>query len=178
MAKTHLESVKSALGITGEYQDATLKIYIDEVIAYMVGAGVSTEVIDSNVSAGVIARGVTDLWNYNGGAGKFSDYFYQRLTQLVYGIQNGKIIYFSEGDWGNTYPVNITGVDISENDKIVFTCGDVIKEYRDVYENCVLITFTQDESNKLQRNTYPWTLKLINETAVVTLVSDGVLIVN
>ena len=84
MADTHLESVKSALGITGEYQDATLRIYIDEVIAYMVSAGVSIDVINSNVSAGVIARGVTDLWNYNGGAGKLSDYFYQRVSQLAY----------------------------------------------------------------------------------------------
>ena len=84
MVDTHLELVKSALGITGEYQDATLKIYIDEVIAYMVSVGVSTEVINSEVSAGVIARGVTDLWNYNGGSGKLSDYFYQRVIQLKY----------------------------------------------------------------------------------------------
>ena len=79
-----LESVKSALGITGTYQDATLKIYIDEVKAYMKDAGVPDEVINSSLSAGVIARGVTDLWNYNGGAGKLSDYFYQRVSQLAY----------------------------------------------------------------------------------------------
>lgn len=84
MVDTHLEGVKSALGITGTYQDATLKIYIEEVIAYMKDAGVSTEVINSDVSAGVIARGVTDLWNYNGGSGKLSDYFYQRVSQLAY----------------------------------------------------------------------------------------------
>ena len=84
MADTHLDKVKSALGITGTYQDATLTIYIDEVKAYMKDAGVSTEVIESELSAGVIARGVTDLWNYNGGAGKLSDYFYQRVSQLAY----------------------------------------------------------------------------------------------
>ena len=84
MVDTHLEGVKSALGITGTYQDATLKIYIEEVIAYMKDAGVSTEVINSDVSDGVIARGVTDLWNYNGGSGKLSDYFYQRVSQLAY----------------------------------------------------------------------------------------------
>ena len=84
MADTHLELVKGALGITGNYQDATLKIYIDEVKAYMRDAGVSIEVIDSDVSAGVIARGVTDLWNYNNGAGKLSEYFYQRVSQLAY----------------------------------------------------------------------------------------------
>lgn len=80
----HLEKVKNALGITGTYQDATLNVYIGEVVEYMKDAGVSTEVINSDVSAGVIARGVTDLWNYNGGAGKLSDYFYQRVSQLSY----------------------------------------------------------------------------------------------
>jgi hypothetical protein len=83
MADT-LNKVKSALGITGEYQDETLTVYIDEVKAYMVSAGVPKEVIESDVSAGVIARGVTDLWNYNGGAGKLSEYFYQRVSQLAY----------------------------------------------------------------------------------------------
>ena len=84
MADTHLDKVKSALGITSNYQDTTLEIYIDEVKAYMRDAGVSTDVINSELSAGVIARGVTDLWNYNGGAGKLSDYFYQRVSQLAY----------------------------------------------------------------------------------------------
>ena len=84
MADTHLDKVKNALGITGTFQDATLTIYIDEVKAYMKDAGVSTDVIESELSAGVIARGVTDLWNYNGGAGKLSDYFYQRVSQLAY----------------------------------------------------------------------------------------------
>ena len=79
-----LNKVKSALGITGGYQDETLTVYIDEVKAYMRSAGVPEEVIESDVSAGVIARGVTDLWNYNGGAGKLSDYFYQRVSQLAY----------------------------------------------------------------------------------------------
>lgn len=83
MADT-LSKVKSALGITGDYQDATLEIYIDEVKAYMADAGVPESVINSEKSAGVIARGVTDLWNYNGGAGKLSDYFYQRVCQLAY----------------------------------------------------------------------------------------------
>ncbi len=81
MADTYLEGVKRALGITGEYQDETLKIYIEEVKAYLVSAGVSTDVINSSVSAGVIARGVTDLWL---GGGKLSDYFYQRVSQLTY----------------------------------------------------------------------------------------------
>lgn len=79
-----MTAVKNALGITGNYQDPTISVYVDDVIAYMESAGVPTAVINSSKSAGVIARGVTDLWNYNGGAGKLSEYFYQRVGQLVY----------------------------------------------------------------------------------------------
>ena len=81
---TVLESVKSALGITGNYQDATLSIYIDEVIAYMRDAGVSETTLNSLASVGVISRGVSDLWNYGSGSGQLSDYFYQRVSQLSY----------------------------------------------------------------------------------------------
>lgn len=77
-----LEKVKKSLGITGTYQDETLNGYIDEVKEYMVSAGVPSAVANSDKSAGVIARGVADLWNYN--AGKLSDYFYQRVSQLAY----------------------------------------------------------------------------------------------
>jgi hypothetical protein len=48
----------------------------------MKDAGVSNSIINSDVSAGVIARGVTDLWNYGSNTGKLSDYFYQRVSQL------------------------------------------------------------------------------------------------
>lgn len=78
-----LTKVKSALGITGNYQDTTLNIYIDEVKAYMKDAGVPKSVIDSDISAGVISRGVTDLWSYGTNDGKLSNYFYQRVSQLA-----------------------------------------------------------------------------------------------
>ena len=75
-----LADVKSALGITGEYQDATLTVYFNEVIDYLTDAGVSA----SNITSGIVARGVADLWNYGAGDGKLSDYFMQRATQLSY----------------------------------------------------------------------------------------------
>ena len=78
-----LTKVKSALGITGNYQDATLNIYIDEVKYYMADAGVPEAIINSDISAGVISRGVTDLWSYGTNDGKLSDYFYQRVSQLA-----------------------------------------------------------------------------------------------
>ncbi len=79
-----LTKVKNGLGITGTYQDETLKVYIDEVKSYLSDAGVKTAVINSSASIGVIIRGVADLWNYGVGNAKLSDYFYQRATQLVY----------------------------------------------------------------------------------------------
>lgn len=79
-----LEKVKTALGITGKYQDDTLNMYIDEVKAYLLDAGVSQTIVDSSSSVGVIARGVSDLWNYGSGNTELSSYFMQRAIQLVY----------------------------------------------------------------------------------------------
>lgn len=82
-----LAKVKNALGIQGEYQDDTLIEYIDAVIDYLVDAGVA----ESNITAGLVARGVSDLWTYGSGAGKygaangaFSEFFVQRAIQLSY----------------------------------------------------------------------------------------------
>ena len=77
---TMLESVKNALGITGDYQNDTLTSYIDEVKAFLIDAGVS----EGDITVGIVARGVTDLWNYGNGNGKLSEYFMQRATQLSY----------------------------------------------------------------------------------------------
>lgn len=75
-----LEDVKNALGVTGSYQDATLQAYIDEVTAFLVDAGVKK----ANITSGIIARGVADLWVYGAGEGKLSSYFMMRATQLAY----------------------------------------------------------------------------------------------
>lgn len=82
-----LENVKNALGITGTYQDATLTEYMDEVIAFLENAGVPK----SNMTSGIIARGVSDLWNYGGGGGSLSRYFMIRAVQLSVkaGASNG-----------------------------------------------------------------------------------------
>lgn len=74
-----LEDVKNALGITGTYQDATLQIYFDEVVAFLVDAGVP----EANITSGVVARGVADLWNYGEAEGKLSSYFMMRASQLA-----------------------------------------------------------------------------------------------
>lgn len=83
MADTNLlTKIKNGLGITGDFQDATLTVYVDEVKAFMRSAGVTEAVIESDVSAGCIMRGVADLWNYGSGNAKLSDYFKMRLIQL------------------------------------------------------------------------------------------------
>jgi len=75
----YLDDVKNAIGITGTYQDATLLVYIDEVVSFLQDAGVKP----ANITSGVVARGVSDLWNYGAGEGKLSSYFIQRASQLA-----------------------------------------------------------------------------------------------
>jgi hypothetical protein len=76
-----LAGVKAALGVTSDFMDTTISIYIDEVTDYMSGAGVPDNVIAASV--GVIARGVNDLWTASSGDAKYSPYFYDRVSQLV-----------------------------------------------------------------------------------------------
>lgn len=83
-----LSKIKNGLGITGDYQDETLKIYIDDVKAFMKDAGVPASNIDSSAAVGCIVRGVADLWNYSSGTVKFSDYFIQRVIQLATGAKS------------------------------------------------------------------------------------------
>ena len=80
IATALLASVKTALNIEGTYQDDTIAEYIDEVVAFLKDAGV----VASNITAGIVARGVSDLWNYGAGEGKLSTYFIQRAAQISY----------------------------------------------------------------------------------------------
>ena len=77
-----LDRVKALLGITGNYQDNTINEYIIEVREFLADAGVPEQC----TSVGLLARGVSDLWNYGAGDGKLSEYFMQRATQLSYKI--------------------------------------------------------------------------------------------
>lgn len=77
-----LSKVKIRLGITGEYQDDLLTGYIEDVKNFLADAGVPIEVITSEASVGVIARGVSDSWNFGSGDGRFSRMFFQRAEQL------------------------------------------------------------------------------------------------
>lgn len=79
-----LVEVKKSLGITGNYQDETLRNYILEVLEYLSDAGVNDGVLQSKSITGVVVRGVSDLWGYGSGDGRFSPYFVQRAVQLSY----------------------------------------------------------------------------------------------
>lgn len=84
-----LQKVKDATGISGDYQDATLNVYIEEVRQFLLDAGLKESTVNSVSAVGVICRGVMDLWNYVAGEARFSRYFMQRITQLLL-IQNGR----------------------------------------------------------------------------------------
>lgn len=80
MINVTLNDVKSALGITGDYQNETLQSFFDDVVSFLVDAGVA----ETHITSGLVARGVADLWNYGSADGKLSLYFMQRATQLSF----------------------------------------------------------------------------------------------
>ena len=79
-----LNGVKQRLGETGSFTetDTVLTDYINDVMDYMSGAGVSDAVIASHV--GVIARGVDDMFVNNSGSTDFSPMFKNMVAQLAY----------------------------------------------------------------------------------------------
>lgn len=77
-----LIKVKTGLGITHSFQDETIRLYIEDVKAFMISAGVSQMIVNSEFSVGCILRGVADLYNFGSGNTKFSPYFLQRVQQL------------------------------------------------------------------------------------------------
>jgi hypothetical protein len=81
-AAERLAKVKTALGISGDYQNDTLTLYIDEVIEDLVDGGVARSIAESSAAVGCIALGVNDLWNYSSGGVKHSEQFNRRLIQL------------------------------------------------------------------------------------------------
>lgn len=80
-----LTTVKQMLFGTdaGTFRDDLLTAYINEVKDFMKNAGVPESVISSNSAVGIIAIGVSDLWNYQAGGVKLSEYFIQRVIQLT-----------------------------------------------------------------------------------------------
>ena len=79
-----LEGVKERLSESGEFAeiDATLTGYIEDIMDYMSGAGVSDEMIASHI--GCIARGVDDMYCNNSGGADFSPAFKNMVAQLAY----------------------------------------------------------------------------------------------
>lgn len=75
-----VEEIKTRLAITGNHHDSLLLAYANDTKEYLLSAGVPLAVLESERSIGIIARGVSDMWN---GEGKFSEMFYQRAIQLT-----------------------------------------------------------------------------------------------
>jgi len=78
-----LEKVKESLGIYGSFQDKTIENYINEAKQYLSDGGVCQCIVNAETSTGIIARGVSDLWNYGSGGTELSPYFFQRAIQLA-----------------------------------------------------------------------------------------------
>lgn len=69
----------------GEWRDAMLTVYVNEIKAFLLDAGVPEDKVLSEATVGCFLIGVNDLWNYQSGGTKFSRYFEQRVIQLASG---------------------------------------------------------------------------------------------
>jgi hypothetical protein len=75
-----LQEIKNRLSITDDFHNDLLNGFATDTKDYLLSAGVKNEIVESEKSIGVIAKGVADLWN----DGKFSEFFYQRAIQLTF----------------------------------------------------------------------------------------------
>lgn len=82
-----LEKVKKNLGITGTFQDDIIQGYIDEIKQLMIDGGISPSIVNDVKSAGVIARGIDDVYFQKTDLSKF---FWQRATQLAFKDEESK----------------------------------------------------------------------------------------
>lgn len=87
-----LESVKTAINLKGnDYQNDTIKFWIETVKQDLYYAGVSADVLGSTLAVGCIARGVDDYWASH--RTEYSPAFYMmaerlRNTKVGYHTQN------------------------------------------------------------------------------------------
>jgi len=77
-----LKLVKTAMGISGNYQDDLLGVYIDDAKNTLINAGVSKEITESKEAIGAIVRYVVDTWSYEAGAANMSPLFIAQVVQL------------------------------------------------------------------------------------------------
>lgn len=77
-----LAKIKNGLGITGSFQDETLRVFIDDTKEFLISAGVKASVVNSAASVGCILQGVTDKWVEK--RGDYSESFKKRLIQLTF----------------------------------------------------------------------------------------------
>ena len=73
---------REAMGIHVDYQDDQLKPRFLTVFQYLKNAGISEAKLLSEDAVGLLATGVSDLWNYGAGGTTFSPFFYDAAENL------------------------------------------------------------------------------------------------
>lgn len=77
-----LTKIKNGLGVTGDFQNDTIQVFIDDTKEFMRSAGIKESVVNSPASVGCILQGVTDKWVEK--RADYSEGFKKRLIQLTF----------------------------------------------------------------------------------------------
>ena len=78
---------REAMGIYVNYQDDQLKPRFYTVFQYLRNAGISEAKLLSEDAVGLLATGVSDLWNYGAGGTTFSPFFYDAAENLKLSVE-------------------------------------------------------------------------------------------
>lgn len=154
-----LEQIKTRLGITGTFHDSLLSGLISDVKEYLKRAGVNPLLLVEDKCLGVVARGVSDLWNFGSGDGKFSAMFYDMATQLAIDSVDyheespsdqipfvARVVLYANAWVDKTQTIHVDGV-TTENAEFVKPCYTTACEYEEngcdvVNEGEGTLTFT------------------------------------
>lgn len=93
-----LNKIKKVLSVTGSFHDDALSVLIMDVKFYLLDAGAHEVAVNSKAAVGVIARGVTDLWNLGSGTVNLSSFFKERAGQLALSYPSYKEIKHEEAE--------------------------------------------------------------------------------
>lgn len=79
----HYQKCLDACGFSKDTHGTVIQPFYDDALQFLNGAGVPEEILQTDETVGCVVRYIIDTYNYNSGTVGLSDFFFQRLRQLM-----------------------------------------------------------------------------------------------